>query len=159
MAVPSEDRSKIIEGLGNLSVIKTRTGSRQRVGTTSELFIPIVNWEQAEQVVSELLDGNWPTSKEKSKAITDLRGGRWLDNKDLTVNSLEEFRERVKDLLMSNPYDELWKAAHAKEPLIPVFERIIDRPLTKQTMHWKLKKLLNWAKSLEILPKRRYPYN
>src|SRR5208282_5653970 len=109
-------------------------------------------------VLTKMLNGTLPTSREESKVISDLKNGQWLNEKELTVVSLEEFKQQAKELLNSGRYDEIWHAALKREPLIPIFEGLINRHLTKLTLQWKLKKLLSWAKGLGILPKQKYLY-
>lgn len=158
LAPPSEDRSRIVEGLGNLSVIKARTGLHGRGGSESELFVPSSTWERAESRVGIILSGRWPLQREDEKVIRDLKHGHWLNGQQLTIDSIEQFKDQVRALLTSSAYSDLWEIANQGKPLLPIFERMIARSLTEGTMRWKLKKLLSWAKGVGIIAKRHYRY-
>jgi len=151
IVLPKEDRSKIIEDLGNLTKIKY-TGRR----SSSEFFLPLTTWPHVENAVKCILSGGWPDGCQESKAITDLKNGGWIDNDNLTIGTLEELRQQVKELLESGPYDKIWQAAENNEALLPILDKLTDQSLSERTLNWQITRLLNWAKELDIIEKRTY---
>ncbi|MFO7989912.1 restriction endonuclease [Rhodohalobacter sp.] len=148
----SADRKEVVRTLGNLVTI-----TRGRRGGYAA-FVPTASWHFIESAVEQLLNGNIPSGGELGKAFQDLKNGGWYVENEFQFASLSSFKEDVSEMLNNEPYTELWIAANQNEPLLKTFRKILGTNQADQTLRWRLKKLLNWAKNLDIIPNRRYRY-
>lgn len=149
--IPNEERSKIIESLGNLSIVSGRTG-RGRRANENILFLPTVVYKTAESVAKSLLNGEEIIGKQAKKALMDFRSLNLIADGKAKFISMEDFNERLLKILNSAPYSELWVSIKNNQSPIQTFEKILDRELSEETLKWRYRKLTNWAKRLDIIP-------
>ncbi len=152
ISTPIEKRELIIDSLGNLTFLSpTKRGSY-------DLFLPTISWNYIEECYEELLKGSIPQKGELAKALSDLKNGGWFVNQQLTVVSIDALKKEIESMLMSEPYLSIWEAARNKEPLLTFIKELITSDFSEETIKWRLKKLLNWAKAFNLIEKRRYRY-
>lgn len=145
-------REEILNKLGNMNSIRfSRRGHH-------EIYLPSVSWISVEECFLDLLNDVIPQKGEKYKAINDLKNGEWYVNGKLIFDDIETFKKEVKEMLLSDPYNSIWESAKKKTPLLPVIKEIITVEYSDETVKWRLKKLINWAKAFDILDDRRYRY-
>lgn len=145
-------REEILRKLGNLTSIKlTKRGAH-------EIYLPSASWNYVEDCFNDLLNGLSPQKGEKLKAINDLKNGEWYDGTKLCFDNIDSFKKEIKEMLLSDPYNSIWEAAKKRAPLLPIIKEIISVDYSDETMKWRLKKLINWAKAFNIIDDRRYRY-
>ncbi len=145
-------REEILNKLGNMNSIRL---SRRGI---HEVYLPSVSWNNVEECFLDLIKGVVPQKGGKLKAINDLKNGEWYSGGKLIFEDIETFRKEVKEMLLSDPYNSIWEAAKKRSPLLPIIKEIITVEYSDETMKWRLKKLINWAKAFDILDDRRYRY-
>ncbi len=148
---PSGSRIAIIENLGNMEFANTPV-RRQPLN----FFLPnCSNFSSVENALYSIQNGV-PIDKIKNRTIlTDLRNGGWLKEEKSVFSDLNQFRDAVKKELQKKPLSEIWEAVKDNKPILPVFEQIVDGRYTEETLKWRLKLLIRWAKYLNIIPQKR----
>lgn len=153
LTIPNEERSKIIESLGNLSIVSGRMG-RGRRKNENLIFLPTVVYVTAVLTAQKLLNGEEISIKEAKKALMDFRSMDLADGDKPKFTSIEEFNKKVLEIFNSSPYTELWKSIINDQAPINTFEEILDRELSESTLKWRYRRLTNWAKRLGLIPNK-----
>ncbi|MGB7208006.1 MAG: restriction endonuclease [Pyrinomonadaceae bacterium] len=159
LCATTNDRREIIETLGNLSNIPSRKGSSRRNVSRDEVdFLPNSNWGKLQAVVSKMIIGADLSPQEMSKVTTDLRHYNWMINGKLTLQSVNELREKARLILSEQPYADLWNSVERNESLQPAFNRLFPNEFSPETLKWRLKTLISWGKGVGLLQGRRIRY-
>jgi hypothetical protein len=143
---PSSDRAMIAKELGNLRV-KLRPHN-QSVG-----FLPGVHWIHIENTFRKLEVGEVVTSVKQRIALRDLQEMEIANADRLRISGVENLKTAIASFLMSPPYDRFWAAVASRENLDSVL--VSDFGLGKLspgTVLWRRKILINWGKSVGIIP-------
>lgn len=158
LVLPAMERKLIVEGLGNLSKLKGRSGRGRRSYLKDRgLFLPNSNWTKFERVLKRILNNETPSAQDLKKVKTDLRTLGCYEDGKLKVKSFDELKTHIKKVLAIAPYSRLWKAAKKNEDLIHVLKQIVQADHSLETYKWRLKVLISWAKGIDILDKtKRY---
>jgi hypothetical protein len=157
--IPKEERKFIVESLGNLSIVKPRSGGGSKnFGTRLNLFLPSCPWQKLEANVEKLLNNENIPEQDLRKISTDLRRNNLISDGKLKVESLGEFKKRIKEILTSAPYETLWEAINTNESLLPIFQKIVESDYSEETLKWRLKTLLGWAKGVGIIENKRHQW-
>lgn len=146
------NRDEAISQLGNLDSFKI--GTRK----SSNLFLPSVSWQYVSDVISQLINGSTPTKGEYLKALNDISNMGFIINDKLNIEDKDEVVDKIKTILNSEPYTNIWNATKKQEPLLPIMYEILSIDISEETIKWRLKKLLNWGKGLGLIQDRRYKY-
>lgn len=153
---PVEARATQIEGLGNMtaSIMSGRRGVHAQ-HQPADLFIPTcANFNTVEQALISLQNGTSIADIEDRAALTDLRKGGWLVNNRPTAATKDEFRAQVTEVLTKECFNPVWEAINNDEPAFATFQQLTGG-YTEETLKWKLKLLVRWAKELGIIAKSR----
>jgi len=150
---PPEERKLIVESLGNLSNLITYN-RRQNY----EFFLPSVRLNKLDECLIELKLGHWPKKRAQLKALSDLKKGGWVVEQEIIVNDIEELHEQAAELISTQKHKEIYTAAIKGEYLLPVARKILGENYSSETLKWRIKILLSWAKQLDIIPNKRYKY-
>lgn len=154
---PSESRANQIERLGNM-IISGTPGRRHGYSQNqlSDLFLPsCADFKAVESVLSALQNGTAVSQIQNRDALTDLRKGGWLSTNQPVAATGDDFRLMVKESLTGEKLAPLWEAIKNGQPLLPLFQQIAGEGYTDETLKWKLKMLVRWAKELGIIPQSR----
>ncbi len=148
---PSGSRASIIESLGNMGIV----GSSARRQTLNFFLPTCPNFSSVEKALNSIQNGI-PADKIKNRtALTDLRNGGWLKGEKTIFTNTDQFREAVKSELQKDPLSTIWDAINNNTPVLPLFEQLLDGRYTEETLKWRLKIIVRWAKHLGIIPQRR----
>jgi hypothetical protein len=140
--------------LGNLTTTGRSFGGRNNVA----LFFPTVSWNYIESSVDKTLRGEKVFNKEEEKAFNDIKNGGWFESGKLIPDNIIELKKEIITKFNNEPYKLLWEYARERKPLLEFFSEITEKNISEATKRWRLKKLLNWAKALKIIPNKRYHY-
>lgn len=153
---PVETRATQIENLGNMMTTSTlgRRGAYSQ-HHPADLFLPnCANFKSVEQTLFSLQNGT-PIAEIKDRtALTDLKNGGWLINNRPTSATGEEFRNLVKEAITKECFNPVWEAVGNGQPALAAFQHLAGG-YTEETLKWKLKMLVRWAKELGIIAKSR----
>lgn len=164
LVLPKDDRTKIIEDLGNLSNTRVsglgRRGRRGRtVDTDKSIFLPTASFASACNIINNFQSGITKLSSEEKKALSDLRRLGWITNGQLKIKSVDELRNEAEIVLQQDVYKSFWIAASQENSLVEQMKIIAGSSYTDATIIWKVKKLLNWGKELNLIPNKRFLYS
>lgn len=150
--IPLEEREKIIEELGNLIDVYP-SGRRYNAE-----FFPTTSFKNVEDCFLLISNDITQIKNADQKALTDLKNGGWLINNALNVKSLDELKKQAVERIKTENHNKIWQAAENEEFLFETFKESFGESYSEETNKWHLRKLVNWGKSLGIIPARRYKY-
>ena len=153
LSIISKESEKINIELGNLTDISL-TGRRYK----TEYFLPSTSFKNVEECFRVICNDISQIKNANPKAISDLRNGGWLSNNILNIDNLSEFKKQAIERIETESHDIIWQAAKRGEFLFKIFKETFGEYYSDETNRWRLIKLINWGRSLEIIPHKRYKY-
>ena len=152
LEIINNDRDEISKELSNLENFDSN------IRKVTNLFFPSSSWNYMEEVFKEILKGKTVFTGEKQKAYTDLKNiGLFKDN-NLLFTDWSDCKEYIKNIISGEPYSIVWEGTKTNSPLLQYILEIIPIDVSEETAKWRLKKLLNWGKNLNIIQDKRYKY-
>lgn len=147
--IDRDEISKQLSNLNNFDSINRKV---------SNLFFPSSSWNYMKEVFQEILQGKTVFIGEKQKAYTDLKNIGVFKDKTLLFAEWSDCEEYIKKIISGEPYSIVWDGTKTNSPLLQYILEIIPIDVSEETAKWRLKKLLNWGKNLNIIQDKRYKY-
>jgi hypothetical protein len=147
--------NEITEILGNL--INTIYGKRKRL-SEKNILLPSTSWQYYEQCYILLKNGQTRFEKELKKAYDDIKNcGLLVKLKD--INELEQFRHvAIKDYFGTEEYQNVWNAVRNGGNIEIAVANLVKGNMTASTLYWRIKRIVNCGKALNIIENKRYKY-
>lgn len=151
--INNSNRDEISKELSNLNNLDLKN---RRV---SNLFLPSSSWNYIKEVFQEIMQGKTVFMGEKQKAYTDLKNIGVFKDEALLFTEWGDCEEYIKKIISGEPYSIVWEGTKTNSPLLQYILEIIPiDDVSEETAKWRLKKLLNWGKNLNIVQNKRYKY-
>jgi hypothetical protein len=154
LALPKQNRTEVIEELGNLIDIGRQRGGGRRSART--LFLPGSHWSTVERAAMRLLRGERNFSNEERKGLLNLRGlGVLGEAEQPTFSDVAELRKRAAELLNRVPYREVWSRIESGENIEPLLRNWEGNDVAESTIRWRAKILAHWGRELGLVSRSR----
>ena len=148
LSIPTMDSQKIIEELGNLTEFKYKT----------DVFLPNSTFKSIEECFLLIQNDISHIKFADYTALLDFKKAGWLNNNILTIRNLDELKTKAIELMNTENHYKFWEAARKGDYLNNKFKEIFGETYTEKTIEVMLNKLINWGKSLGIIPNKNYKH-
>lgn len=151
---PREDIPQLI---GNLNSIPYyRHNSRT---TSKTMLIPTVTWKYIEECFALIKKGTTEFTGELKKAYNDLKSVGLIPRIE-NIETVDELKHIISsEYLQNEMYSRIWSAARNQKNILKAVSDLLASNVSKSTLEWRSKKIVNWGKDLGFIEKKRYSHN
>jgi hypothetical protein len=154
LELPKQNRTEVIEELGNLTDVGKNKGGGRR--SARALFLPGSHWSAVERAATHLLRGERSFSKEERKGLLNLRGLGVLDEAERpTFSDVADLRKRAAEVLSRMPYKEAWSRIETGDEIESLLRSWEGSDVADSTIRWRAKILAHWGRELGLVGRPR----
>ncbi|MEX0726832.1 MAG: hypothetical protein WD065_11215 [Planctomycetaceae bacterium] len=153
--VPRQDRSELIESLGNLTQIGKGTLRGRRA--ESEIYLPVSHWSATARAAKLLLSRKSIISNEDRKGLSNLRALRLVTAEDAPLFTDEkDLRAKATTFLCAEPYKQIWSRIDAGQEIYSIVGALDGGHSAEATINWRCKVFAHWGRELGLVKQKRF---